>query len=196
MTCLSVVLGLAAFVASSRLEPSVGKPQGHEGNAQERSIYKRSIGPLDGDYFPSGDNNYAAKRQAGYNAWRKGKRSHSGYDSLAQPASLPSSYGSMEPNHLFDLLALNALREVDQDQDQESPQSSMFSSRASFAPSMQLNKRTPYSQWRKNGKREYRDWRKGKRDHEALNEIMPEDLYMNNPQRRSEMGFKQWRKMG
>lgn len=53
-------------------------------NSRFRSIYKRSIGPLDGDYFPSGDNNYAAKRQAGYNAWRKGKRSHSGYDSLAQ----------------------------------------------------------------------------------------------------------------
>ncbi|TRY79378.1 hypothetical protein TCAL_09826 [Tigriopus californicus] len=199
LTGLSVILGLVAFVACGSLEASsVGEPQGqHEARAHERSIYKRSIGPAyeGGDYFLNGDNNYAAKRQAGYNAWRKGKRAHSIYEPLTEPAS-PSSYGSMVPNHFFDLLALNALPQGDlpEDPDQASVSPSLLASMASAHPSIP-NKRTPYSQWRKNGKREYRDWRKGKRDHGASDEVA-EDLFMINPDRRSEMGFKQWRKMG
>ena len=64
-------------------------------------------------------------------------------------------------------------------------------------------KRSPaYSQWRKNGKRadqskrEYRDWRKGKRSSTTLEGAAAVGGGTGLERRSSGMGFKQWRKTG
>eukprot|EP00095_Tigriopus_kingsejongensis_P001049 maker-scaffold397_size184017-snap-gene-0.43 protein:Tk01049 transcript:maker-scaffold397_size184017-snap-gene-0.43-mRNA-1 annotation:"multidrug abc transporter atp-binding protein" len=170
LSCLSVAL---AAVTTSAL------PQG---NPQERSVVKRSVGD-----FQDEDEASLVKRQSGYNAWRKGKR-----DSLYEPFQsdlLDSSIeiGGSPSEHLRNFLTLYDTP------GEESP----------FAGGSTAAKRTPYSQWRKNGKRtygnkrDYRDWRKGKRSETDLDEIQRRmNNFLTNPQRRSEMGFKQWRKMG